>query len=78
MAGMKLRFSIREIILVTIIVAMALGWWLDHRQAIAYKHKAELVWARSNWPPRGYVRTIDQAYESLSDTEADGPPSRGP
>jgi hypothetical protein len=30
MAGMKLRFSIRELILVTVIVALAVGWWVDH------------------------------------------------
>lgn len=30
MACMKLRFSIRDLILVTIMAAMAAGWWLDH------------------------------------------------
>lgn len=28
---MKLRFSIRDLILFTAIVALALGWWVDHR-----------------------------------------------
>ena len=26
------RFTIREIILITIIVALALGWWVDRRE----------------------------------------------
>lgn len=25
------RFTIRELVLLTIIVAMGVGWWLDHR-----------------------------------------------
>ena len=25
-----MRFSIRELLLVTVIVALAVGWWLDH------------------------------------------------
>ena len=29
---MRLRFSIRDLLWLTIVVAMGLGWWLDHRQ----------------------------------------------
>ena len=25
-----MKFSIRELLLVTVIVALAVGWWLDH------------------------------------------------
>jgi hypothetical protein len=25
------RFTIRELVLLTLIVAMGVGWWLDHR-----------------------------------------------
>lgn len=28
---MKLRFTIRDLLLVTAIIALAVGWWLDHR-----------------------------------------------
>ena len=27
-----MKFSIRDLILVTVIVAVLLAWWLDHRQ----------------------------------------------
>ena len=27
------RFTIRELVLVTLVVAMGVGWWLDHRSS---------------------------------------------
>ena len=30
-----MRFSIRDMFLVTVIVALVLGWWVDHRRAAA-------------------------------------------
>ena len=38
-----MRFSLRDLLLVTVIVALALGWWVDHvRQAyeIERAHRA--------------------------------------
>jgi hypothetical protein len=29
---MRFRFTIRDLLLTTTIVALALGWWLDHRR----------------------------------------------
>ena len=35
-----MKFSIRDLLLVTVIVALALGWWLDHRAWVeAYSTK---------------------------------------
>jgi hypothetical protein len=31
---MQLRFSVRDLLLVTAIVALAVGWWLDHKEQI--------------------------------------------
>ena len=28
---MKLRFTIRDLFWLTLVVALAVGWWLDHR-----------------------------------------------
>ena len=28
-----MKFSIRDLLLVTVIVALAVGWWIDHRAA---------------------------------------------
>ena len=30
-----MKFSIRDLLLVTVIVALVLGWWVDHRQKSA-------------------------------------------
>ena len=27
-----MKFSIRDLLLVTVIVALAVGWWVDHRR----------------------------------------------
>ena len=32
---MKLRFSIRDLLLLTLAAALAVGWWLDHRRLAA-------------------------------------------
>ena len=29
-----MKFAIRDIMLVTVIVALVLGWWLDHQQQV--------------------------------------------
>jgi hypothetical protein len=39
---MKLRFTIRDLLWLTLVVAMGLGWWLDHRQA----QRNNLIWWR--------------------------------
>ncbi|MGI8981923.1 MAG: hypothetical protein ACR2FY_22045 [Pirellulaceae bacterium] len=33
-----MKFSIRDLLLVTVIVALALGWWLDHRLLLGRLH----------------------------------------
>jgi len=39
-----MKFSIRDLFLVTVIVALVMGWWLDHRrleQKLKYRRVAE-------------------------------------
>jgi hypothetical protein len=47
-----MKFSIRDLLLVTMLVALGLGWWLDHRTWVeAYSNKAyesEIWEARAN------------------------------
>jgi hypothetical protein len=40
MVGMKLQFTIRDLLLLIIIVALAMGWWFDSRGRIR-QHDAD-------------------------------------
>ena len=37
------RFTIRELVLVTIIAALGLGWWLDRRQLDAERRRSNFL-----------------------------------
>ena len=34
---MRFRFSIRDLLLLTLVVALAVGWWLDHHELMDQK-----------------------------------------
>jgi len=36
-----MKFSIRDLFLVTMIVALALGWWMEHRAQVRSRENAE-------------------------------------
>jgi hypothetical protein len=38
------RFTIRDLVLLTLVVAMGVGWWLDHRRLLQAMRVSELVW----------------------------------
>jgi hypothetical protein len=33
---MKLRFSIRDLFWLVLVVVLAIGWWIDHREKLVY------------------------------------------
>ena len=37
-----MKFSIRDLLLATVIVALAFGWWVDHRQLADELRKTKL------------------------------------
>ena len=41
--SMKLRFSIRDLLWLTLVVALAMGWWLDHRRLTHQLEIDELI-----------------------------------
>jgi hypothetical protein len=40
------RFTMRELVLVTLIVAMGLGWWLDRKNLVRVSKFKAQFWAR--------------------------------
>ena len=42
------RFTIRELVLLTLVVGLALGWWLDRRGLVAFgeSQQQEAMWAK--------------------------------
>jgi hypothetical protein len=47
----RFRFSIRELFLVILVVAVALGWWIEHRQVNHLQWRLKVV--------RAWVGLID-------------------
>ena len=39
---MRLRFTIRDLLWLTVVVALATGWWLDHRRLAVEPFKDDL------------------------------------
>jgi hypothetical protein len=51
---MRLRFTIRDLLRLILVVAMGLGWWADHQYSIK-KWSSVHWWAESSgptYPPR--------------------------
>jgi hypothetical protein len=44
-----MKFSIRDLLLVTVIVALALGWWIDYRRKAAEIKRLEREKNREAW-----------------------------
>jgi hypothetical protein len=44
------RFTIRELLILTVTAGLALGWWLDHRQIPEMKRRlSDQVIATAQW-----------------------------
>jgi hypothetical protein len=41
---MRIRFSIRDLLWLTLAAALAVGWWLDHRRLTSWQTKFEAAY----------------------------------
>lgn len=50
------RFTIREVLLLTVIVALGFGWWADRRELVdAHRNTARQLAAEQEWEHRAEV-----------------------
>ena len=40
---MRLRFTIRDLLWLTLVVALAVGWWIDHRNTSEIESKMHVL-----------------------------------
>ena len=60
------RFTIRDVLWLTVLVAMGAGWWVDHRRAGAEVDRlySELV-RNIKWTPAGPgAKSVNEAQDS--------------
>jgi hypothetical protein len=54
---MRIQFTIRDLLLTTTIVALAVGWWLDHRKFVTRDDPVAQTYSLKNNDPKD-VRDI--------------------
>ena len=64
MAGMKLRFSIRDLLWLAALVAVCVAWWVDHNRYGKYKMVTGMY---------GGVRVYDPELDRLIQISPDHP-----
>ena len=54
------RFTIRELVLLTLVVAVALGWWMHYRRMKrqSYIHESQATYFRDQLERDGYIITV--------------------
>ena len=62
-----MKFSIRDLLLVTVIVALAVGWWVDRSRLAAECNQLNEKWLDLNDPDAIYYRV---EFESLPNSSA--------
>lgn len=43
-----LRFTIRDVLWLTVVVALTVAWWVEHRQLKAMQEKVTAIWFEAN------------------------------
>jgi type II secretory pathway component GspD/PulD (secretin) len=59
---MRLRFSIRDLLWLTALIAMGIGWWLEHRQWINSDQPLVTVYPIKIADPKMVLKVLQIAY----------------
>jgi len=69
--GVFMRFTIRDVMLLTAVLALALAWWLDHwRLGKANYDLKEAYWDLKETYMRAAIARSDASYQALSYKQA--------
>ena len=63
---MRYRFTIRDLLWLTLVVAMGVGWWLDHHQ---FEHQLERQLNAAIRDGESLARELDQTKRSLENAK---------
>ena len=63
---MRLRFTIRDLLWLTLVVALALGWWLDRAQIRKERQNLEKVRAVVEMDKRSFMDAMRKKLQSES------------
>jgi cation transporter-like permease len=58
---MRLRFTIRDLLWLTAVVGLAVGWWLDHRDSQIAHHPLFKI-----LPPAAQQKVLDNVLDELN------------
>jgi len=58
------RFTIRDVLRLTVVVAVCCGWWLEHRRFVAYHDRMTLKWDFKFAPATGGVSQVGGTEDS--------------
>ena len=63
---MRLRFSIRDLLWLTLVVALAVGWWLDHAQSARIKDEFEMKMLEAQIKYLRLKDAVDEGHPELA------------
>jgi len=63
---MRLRFTIRDLLWLTLVVALAVGWWVDRAEIRKEREKLDKAWTVLNYDKASFMDAMRKKLQSES------------